>query len=202
MKYKIVILVLILLTLLFAGLCSFAKSTAISKSPEVDVYNKYKKIIFSGKGYILKYSYYSDVSKDYSNEYYRRKENKSNWTDKIIVDNFIMIKDPVDYAYKIANSYKDGVVLYQRKYSGAIVCYSKDIKRQGVSVMQITVQKLQLNPYAPGILSVTYIYNEQKQIKSVFGTSEDLKKLIKDKYVFDLLEFKAPSLCRISVCVK
>lgn len=179
---------------------AYAKTSAISKAPAKDVYYKCPKTKFADKVFIMKHSYYSKIHFDYTNEYFRQKQSRSNWTEKIVINNYISVHLPVDYAYEIASKHKGGKVMYQLKYKMAIVCYTQKVKVGGKTKNQIVLEKIDLNPHAPGVQVASYIF-----IQNIAGSnkqSEEFKKLIIDKCMLNLLEFYTPMLYRYDLSVK
>lgn len=158
-------------------------------------YDKYPKIRFEDKVFILKHSTYIYVSGAYVNEYYKLKENKYNWTERIIINNYIQEKDPIEYGDNILKKDKSMVSLYQRKYFISVVGTNANSCKGFIKII-----KAEPNKKGPGLQVLEYNYKMRANTpqKNMVETA----KLIIDRNVVDLIQLRTPTLYIKEVNIK
>ena len=168
--------------------------------PEKSIYDKYPAVLFASKRFILKNSYYTEKTNDYRNEYYKPKENKLKFTEKIVIDNNIQEKDPIYYGYNLSKN--SGVILYQKKYKVSVIGKVGRTTNQGKAVSSLTLTKIEPNPNAPGIQIAEYsLYQDIKPGTEEKFIKESIK-LAQDKYVYYVMDFKIPALTKRNISIK
>ena len=195
MKKQFLFIVFPLLILCFTVYnFAYSKSTAISNAPLFSIYDNYPKLKFKGNVFILKYSTYSDISNDYRNEYYTVKENKSNWTERIIIDNYIKFSDPIEYGDNLLKTDKALVSLYQRKYYTSEV--GTDMNKYNG---KIKIVKAEPNKNGPGLQVAEYNYRHTSRFTS---KNKELEKLFRDRAAVELLQLKIPPLYKKEINIR
>ena len=179
---------------------TYARTRQKAINIKVSKYDSYPKTVFAYKTYILKNSTYSDDIHSYKNEYFLKNESPSNWTEKLVIQNFIQIKNPIEYAEEKIKQ-NNGKIIYTRKFHYAIYSNMPVRKTNGKQTLVQILTKAEMNPKAPGIQVFEYYKKYPYTTKRDIKLANDSSKLVYEKYIHQILQYKIPQITnkRISI---